>query len=143
MNFSKEKALIYLDIAENIARFSHAERNKVGALIVSSEGKIVGTGYNGTPSGCSNSCETSDNSTFDYVIHAELNAIFNATTHNLENSTIFVTHSPCIKCASAIVQKKIKTVFFLERYRLTDGIEFLRACGIECISKAELLAKLK
>lgn len=123
---------LYSEIARTVSKFSKAERTQVGAILVSREGKIIGTGYNGTPIGVDNKCETEDgSSTVEHVIHAELNAIFNATTHDLEDSTLYVTLSPCVKCSSAIIQKKIKRVVYQDDYRILEGVEFLRKHGVE------------
>ena len=116
---------IFIDIATSFAKFSKAKRLKVGALIVSNRGRMVGSGFNGTPQGVDNCCETSKNSTHDYVIHAELNAILNATTSDLRDSSIYLTHSPCIKCAAAILQVGIKTVIYKDEYRIKEGVDFL------------------
>lgn len=136
-NRAIENQFRYLKIAENIAGFSRAIRKKVGAVIVSPEGKIIGTGYNGTPAGTDNSCEH-DGVTKPEVIHAELNAIFNATTQNLAGSTLYLTYSPCVPCASAIVQKKFKEVIFVEPYRCLTGVEYCKKYGVEVYSKEEL-----
>jgi len=129
MDINEDK--VYLEIAKKISQFSKAERRKVGSLIVNRFGKIVATGYNGTPKGVDNQCEDNDGKTFDYVIHSEINAILNATTHDLEGSTIYVTLSPCRACAGALIQKGFKKVVYDEEYRCTSGIEFLRKHGIE------------
>lgn len=127
-------------MARTVSQFSKAERQKVGAILVSREGKIIGTGYNGTPSGVDNKCETEDGSaTVEHVIHAELNSIFNATTHDLAGSTLYVTLSPCTKCASAIIQKKIKRVVYSDNYRCLAGIEFLTKHGVEVEQHQELV----
>lgn len=78
MQSSKELAIhrSFLKIANVFSERSYAKRNKVGCVIVNSEGRIVSTGFNGTPSGVDNCCERDDDTTHDYVIHAELNAIF-------------------------------------------------------------------
>lgn len=125
--------LIFLKIAENVSEFSKAKRLKVGAIIVSESGKIIGTGYNGTPSGTENDCEDSENKTNGHVIHAELNAILNSTISNLSNSTIYLTHSPCIRCAAAIAQVGIKKVIYSEEYRILDGIQFLNKNDIQTL----------
>lgn len=129
----KEEDKIYIDIAKNVAQFSKAKRRKVGSIIVDSTGRIAGTGYNGTPHGVENSCETEDNVTHEYVLHSEVNAIFNATTHNLQEATMYVTLSPCLKCAAAILQKGFKRVVYEEQYRDTSGIEFLSKHGVQVI----------
>ena len=46
----------YLKMAEIWAENSHAQRSKVGALLVK-DGMIISDGYNGTPSGFDNVCE--------------------------------------------------------------------------------------
>lgn len=122
---------IFLNISKNISLFSKASRLKVGAVLVSPRGRIVGTGFNGTPSGVNNACENDNNKTHEYVIHAELNAILNATTSDLRNSTVYLTHSPCIKCAASLLQVGIKRVVYKDEYRITDGIDFLLQHGVE------------
>ena len=47
----------YMRMAEDLAKLSYAERNKVGCLIVSEDGQIVSQGYNGMPHGMDNCCE--------------------------------------------------------------------------------------
>lgn len=48
---------IYMQIAYQTAKLSYAERRKVGCIIVKDE-QIVSFGYNGTPHGFENECET-------------------------------------------------------------------------------------
>ena len=43
-------------MAEKLSELSHAQRAKVGALIVK-DTHIIAEGYNGTPAGFDNSCE--------------------------------------------------------------------------------------
>jgi len=127
----------FLEIAQVFSKRSHSKRSQVGCVIVNEDGRIVSTGYNGTPSGVNNICENSENETHEYVIHAEMNAIFNATTSNLNNSTIYLTLSPCIRCAAALLQKHVKEVIYIEQYRNTEGIEFLKEHGV-AVNQIEL-----
>lgn len=54
---AKDKA--YMKMAYAIAELSSARRKKVGAILVSSKGYgVIAEGYNGTPSGFDNNCET-------------------------------------------------------------------------------------
>ena len=48
----------YVSCAYAMAELSHAKRKQVGAILVKQG--IIGEGYNGTPSGFDNACETSD-----------------------------------------------------------------------------------
>jgi len=46
----------YMDTAKRFAELSHAQRLKVGSIIVK-EDRIISIGYNGMPSGWDNECE--------------------------------------------------------------------------------------
>ena len=115
----------FMNIAQEVSKASHCNRTKVGAVIIDQDNRIVSTGYNGTPKGADNQCETSDNLfTYPDVLHAELNAILFAK-RDLTNCTLYVTSSPCQCCAAIIVQAGIKRVFYKEPYRDTLGIGYL------------------
>jgi dCMP deaminase len=112
-----------------------AERSKdpntqVGACIVNRQNKIVGVGYNGLPMGCSddefpwardgNFLETK----YAYVCHAELNAILNSISADLNDCTIYVALFPCNECTKVIIQSGIKEVVFLaDKYAATDVVK--------------------
>lgn len=133
MSREKLKNDIYMDIAISMSKLSYANRMKVGAVIVDSKSRLVGEGYNGTPSGVDNVCETDNNVTKDYVIHAEVNAILNAHKSNLNDCKIYVTLAPCLKCSGMIIQKGIKTVYYKDDYRDMSGVEFLKNNGVNVI----------
>ena len=122
----------YMQMAAIWAGNSYCRRRQVGALIVKDK-MIISDGYNGTPSGFENICETDDNVTKPYVLHAEANAITKIarSNNNSEGATLYVTASPCIECAKLIIQSGIRRVVYDEKYRLTDGIELLERAGIE------------
>ena len=44
---------------------------------------------------------------------------------------MFVTHSPCLECAKGIYQAGINEVYYQHDYRSTDGLDFLKKCGIK------------
>lgn len=134
----KEKfETLYKDIAVRVSELSHAQRLKVGAVIVK-EHRILSYGYNGMPSGLDNNCEYEKESklvTKPEVIHAEVNAITKvAASHDsTEGATMFITHAPCVDCAKIIVSSGIKKVYFLTEYRDETGLNLLKNCGIEVI----------
>jgi len=70
--------------------------------------------------------------TSPFTVHAEMNAIAFAAKAGISTNEcdMYVTLSPCPECAKLIVQSGIKRVFYYEEYRNTDGIEFLKKCGI-------------
>lgn len=124
----KKKKLdkVYLNIAKEISSLSYCKRSKVGAVIVKDD-NIISFGYNGTPAGIDNCCERED-VTVAEVIHAEMNAILKAAKsgYSVDNSTLYLTLSPCVDCAKLILQSGIKRVLYLETYRKTDGVDFLK-----------------
>ncbi len=130
----QELDLRYLRMARIWAENSYCQRRKVGALVVKDK-MIISDGYNGTPSGFENICEDEDNTTKPYVLHAEANAITKLarSSNNSDNSTLYVTASPCIECSKLIIQAGIKRVVYAEKYRLEDGVELMKKANIEVI----------
>lgn len=96
---------------------------------------IISDGYNGTPSGFPNVCESSEGVTLPYVLHAEANAITKVARSNnsSDGSTLYVTASPCMECSKLIIQSGIRRVVFSELYRITDGLDLLREAGVEVV----------
>lgn len=125
----------YLRMAKIWSENSYCERRKVGALLVKDK-MIISDGYNGTPSGFPNVCESSEGTTLPYVLHAEANAITKVARSNnsSEGSTLYVSTSPCMECSKLIIQAGIKRVVFSELYRITDGLDLLKQAGVELIN---------
>lgn len=126
----------YLRMAAIWAENSYCKRRQVGCLLVKDK-MIISDGYNGTPTGFENDCETEDNRSKAYVLHAEANAITKVakSSNSSEGSTLYVTDSPCIECSKLIIQAGIRRVIYSREYRLTDGIDLLRRAGIEVVYK--------
>ena len=124
----------YLQMALIWAKNSYCKRRQVGALIVRDK-MIISDGYNCTPAGFENVCEDENNMTKPYVLHAEANAITKVAKSNnsSENSTLYVTTSPCMECAKLIIQSGIGRVVYCNRYRITDGLDLLKRAGIEIV----------
>ena len=107
----------FMGIAMLAARRSKDPNTQVGACIVSDDNIIISTGYNGMPKGCSDDVfpweRTGEETKYPYVVHAELNAILNASGRDLRGSRIYVALFPCNECAKAIIQSGIKEVIYL------------------------------
>ena len=134
----------YMDVAKRFAQLSYAKRLNVGAVIVKDD-RIIAYGYNGTPAGWDNECETCTHVddvgnptlvTKPEVLHAESNAIAKLarSTESGNEATLFVTHSPCLEYAKLIYQSGIKEVYFGKQYRSSDGLDFLKASKISVIN---------
>jgi len=144
----------YMKTAETFGSLSTAKRLQVGSIVVK-DNRIISIGYNGMPSGWDNECEepvrlphwadsinaipeTDRHIYVEYktkpeVIHAEANAIAKlARSHESGlGADMYITHAPCIECAKQIYSAGINKVFFRNHYRSTDGIGFLKKCGVE------------
>ncbi len=123
--------MAYLKMAKEWRGLSWAKRKQVGSLIVKN-GVIISDGYNGTPTGFENECEDEQGNTKWYVIHAEANAILKCAKfgNSCDNSTLYITHSPCKDCSRLILQSGIKRVVYIEDYKDPEGKEFLIKAGI-------------
>lgn len=131
----KKKFIDYfMSIAELTSKLSYAKRLQVGAVIVKGN-QIIGSGYNGMPTGWENTCEhtvkdamgNDTQKTKPEVLHAESNALMKVarSTESCEGAILFCTHAPCIDCAKLIYQAGISTVYYKEKYRDDTGLRFL------------------
>ena len=116
----------FMGVAMLAARRSKDPSTQVGACIVSPDNIIISTGYNGMPKGCSDDEfpweREGEETKYPYVVHAELNAILNATGRDLRGSRIYVALFPCNECAKAIIQSGVKEVYYLsDKYKDTMG----------------------
>ncbi len=130
----------FMGVAMLSALRSKDPSTKVGACIVNGNKRIVGIGYNGLPCGCSDDefpWERNGgflDTKYAYVVHAEPNAILNATS-DLTNATLYVTLFPCNECAKLIIQSGIKEIVYVsDKYFDTDASKasrrMLEAAGI-------------
>jgi dCMP deaminase len=124
----------FMDCAERFAQLSTAKRLQVGSIIVKHD-RIISIGYNGMPAGWTNECEHETENgiiTKDEVIHAEANAIAKLAKSSESgiDAVMFCTHAPCIHCAKMIYTSGIKKVYYKQKYRTDDGLEFLQKCNV-------------
>lgn len=132
----------FMGVALLAAQRSKDPNTQVGACIVDDSKRILSTGYNGFPQGCSddefpwNRDEAKGDTKYQFVVHAELNAILNASGKNLFGSTVYVALFPCNECAKAIIQSGIKEVVYLsDKYHDTPSTiasrKMLNAAGVK------------
>lgn len=127
---SKEE--MFMKIAEIISLRSTCKRLQVGAVITdSSLFYVLSIGYNGNYAGGPNTCDSDEVSNCG-CIHAELNSIIKAD-NRVKNKILFVTNSPCRKCAKLIINSGFSKVYYRHDYRLNDGIKLLKHSKIKII----------
>ena len=132
----------FLNIAKELSSASKCVSKQVGAVIVK-DGRILSTGYNGTPAGYKNCCDYWNNEytpehhewSKTYEIHAEMNAIIWAARKgiSIEGATIYVTLEPCSECSKNLIASGIKRIVYSKAYEHThsDTIsKFIRDNGV-------------
>jgi dCMP deaminase len=143
--------------AEIEAKRSTCSRLNVGALIWDERGVILSSGYNGALAGmphCDHTCDCGKpwlygegphgnghmsscrvNQPCDITMHAEANAILWAARRGVatEGQYIISTHAPCFRCSQLIIQAGIKAVYYVESYRLTEGVDLLQAANVRVV----------
>ena len=109
---------MFMEIAKVVSKRSKDPHTQVGAVIVK-DNHILGIGYNAEPKNFNYEFDWNTSEKYDYVIHAEMNAISNATTFvaDIRGSDIYVTLSPCPECMKLLIQYEIKNVYYLRKYK--------------------------
>lgn len=164
MESSKRRSrdAILMDCAYVFSTRSTCQRNgstssKVGAVIAI-DGRIISTGYNGTPSGldhCDHTCDCStvgptgkriirtNSSQHEHdcpsiavcrlTVHAEANAVAFAARCGTatQGATIYTTMSPCYDCAKLIVNAGLVRCVYGTSYRDTSGLDLLLRANVQ------------
>lgn len=119
----------YIGIAAAVSRRSTCLRRQYGAVIVNKD-EIVSTGYNGSPRGGVNCCDTGvcnrigcDHNDGNYAnccsVHAEMNAVISASRAEMIGATLYlagfeegkvIKAEPCPICERMIENAGIERV---------------------------------
>jgi len=126
----------------------------MGAVAVRDK-HILTTGYNGAASGLKDCLElgclrdelnipSGERHEICRGIHAEQNVIIQAALHgvNLEGSTIYCTHTPCVLCAKMLVNARIKRFVSFGKYNDSEFVDLFREAGIEVDIKKRPLSRI-
>ena len=133
-----------MDIAQQVASRSNCIKRKVAAVIVKN-GRIISTGYNGTPRKtrncfedgcprCNRIGQSGKNLTECYCSHGEENAIVQAAYHGIaiKDSILYTTFSPCLLCTKMIINAGISEVVFNQDYPLGAPAQaLLKEAGVK------------
>ncbi|MCR5085733.1 MAG: dCMP deaminase family protein [Succinivibrionaceae bacterium] len=129
---TKEKS--FIEIAQAVSMRSTCLRRRYGAVIVSRDGRIVSTGYNGAPRHRKNCCDIGSclrvaqgiapgtHYELCRAVHAEANAIINGNPLDIVGGTLYLAGtdadtnlptphiSPCAMCKRLILNAQIERV---------------------------------
>jgi len=134
----------FMHIAQNVASRGNCLKRKVAALIVK-DGRIISTGYNGTPRNTRNCFEggcprcnavgpSGQNLGDCYCSHGEENAIVQAAYHgiSIKGSTLYTTFSPCLLCTKMIINAGVVEVVYNQDYPLAGPAQaLLKEAGVK------------
>lgn len=147
-----EEQRFLLEVAKLAAARSSGVRLKVGAVVADQNGNLIATGYNGSVRGGDNCLEHKiyspnkniagqvdgnfplwdSNSeswyklvTKESTIHAEQNLIAHAAKRgiSINNASVFVTHSPCAKCTSLLIQSGAREITYIDEHRSCSDVK--------------------
>ena len=113
---------VIMGIAQLISFRSKDPNTRHGAVIVDPDYKPLSMGYNGFARGCSDDIfPWTSPEKYDYVVHAERNAIDNSLKSDLRGCRLYLWsekgYLPCPQCAAGIIQKGITEVIIASRIK--------------------------
>lgn len=133
----------FMKMALEESKTANCAKGKVGAVIVLNN-KVLGKGNNSVPKNCKpctiDSClrkkynlKSGERQELCRVVHAEQNAILNSLKngYDLNNSTIYVTKSPCMICAKLIINVGIRKVIYANKYPDDEAFKILKESGVK------------
>ncbi|MGE5589738.1 MAG: deoxycytidylate deaminase [Bacillota bacterium] len=127
----------FLEMAQLAASRSTCPRRHVGAVLVRDH-RVIATGYNGSVRG-DDHCEDVGCLMVDghcrRTLHAELNALLQCaiTGVSCADSTMYCTDFPCVDCAKAMAQARVRQVIYLAEYPDDNSAHILRRAGVQLL----------
>lgn len=121
----------FMQIADAVSKRSKDPTTQVGAVLVDPDNRIIGTGYNGMPSGMYETDDTwKKENKYDLVLHSELNAIIHSVRSTYD-ATLYTTMYPCKECAKLVAAAKIKRIVYCnDKYFNPISEDIFKKCGI-------------
>lgn len=134
----------FMELTEEVGTWASCFRRKVGAVIVR-DNRVMATGYNGAPAGI-RSCiergeclreklhvESGTRAELCFAAHAEQNALIQAARYgiNIDGSTLYCTHQPCVICAKMIINAGVKRVVYREGYPDEFAMQLFEEAGTD------------
>ena len=135
----------FMEMAQLVSTWAscYQDERKVGAVIVKDK-RVMTTGYNGAPAGVRTCVERGEclrkklgipsgtRHEMCYAVHAEQNAIIQAAKLgvNIDGSTLYCTHQPCILCAKMIVNAGIVRVVYHSGYPDDFALDIFKEAGV-------------
>jgi dCMP deaminase len=131
---------VWLSFATMLAKRSPAPDKQVGCVAVDMKGNVIGYGYNHSVDENDPCTVDHEGKTRDVTLHAEEETIQRAAEmgRSLEGCTLFLTHSPCLRCAARLIRARIKKIYYISSFKngvshdflLNHGVDLIQVCGV-------------
>lgn len=132
MNFI-DRLDVFKRFTEDLASLSKCKERKVAAVIADKDlSQVYSIGLNGGPKGLVD-CMCQLNTKYGCT-HAEINALIKCRS-NATDKIMFVTLSPCVSCAAAIINSpgSFSAVYYFDEWKDKTGIKLLESAGIKVV----------
>ena len=135
--------IYFMKLAEQAASRSTCTRRRVGAVAVNESNRIIGSGYNGAPSGLEHCTRDTcirqkmgipSGQQLDLckAIHAEANIVLQLGSA-LSNAILYCTTQPCTSCLKLLMGVGIRRIVWKEFYPDAYSTELMLEYGIPFI----------
>lgn len=111
---------VMLGVAMCLAQRATCHKLKVGCVLTDACGRIIGSGYNGSPRGMDHCiavpCDgafTPPGSDLCIAVHAEANALLNCRDSD-KIYTCYTTHAPCLRCTKTLLNTGCGRIIYHE-----------------------------
>jgi dCMP deaminase len=105
----------YLTMAFVAARRSFDPSTKCGCVLVSKDGRVLSSGYNGPIKGSVDAeIPLTRPEKYCHMVHSEENALlaYSGSQQDIEGGTAYITTQPCHKCLRMLLQKGITRIVY-------------------------------
>lgn len=138
INADNPRIRVFTNFVRDLATLSKCTDKGVAAIIINSDAtQVYSIGINGGPKGGLDClCTLGGKYT---CVHAEANALAKCTAID-QNKIMICSLSPCVTCASLIVNSGFSAVFYLAKYKDDEGLNILTKTGIRtfCIGESTI-----
>jgi len=120
------KLEIYMEMAHVIKKLSPDTETQVGSVMLSREGRVISTSFNGfVPGAPDKDLPNTRPGKYEYMVHSETNMLFNCCKMGIktQSSTIVCTLSPCLNCLRAAYSAGVDYIIFDELYSQFDSVK--------------------
>lgn len=130
MNY--RRLMVFKRFVLDLTTLSKCTDKHVACIITDAAGQqIYSIGINGGPKGGPD-CLCHLDSTKYTCVHAEANALAKCTTND-PNKVVISSYSPCVTCASLMINSGVSILYYCGVYKSRTGLELLHAAGIKTV----------